>query len=93
LNQARIGRPIDDIRSGNGVHYRIYEKGVVAVNPDREAQTVEIPLNTKNALFVDVFTGKTLKAENGCLKIAIPPNSGRVYRSGCVAQGQHTPPD
>ena len=93
LNQVRIGRPIDDIRSGNGVHYRIYEKGVVAVNPDREAQTVEIPLNTKDAAFVDVFTGKTLNAEDGRLKIAVPPNAGRLYRSGSAAQGQHTPPD
>jgi hypothetical protein len=79
LNLVRIGKPIDDMRSANGVHYRNYEKGVVAVNPDCKVQTVEILLNMKNAAFVDVFTGKTLNAENGCLKIAVPPNAGRVY--------------
>ena len=60
------------------------------MNPDREAQTVEIPLNTKDAAFVDVFTGKTLNAEDGRLKIAVPPNAGRVYRSGYAAQGKHS---
>ncbi|HUL21202.1 MAG TPA: putative glycoside hydrolase [Thermodesulfobacteriota bacterium] len=93
LNQTRIGRPIDDIRSINGIHYRIYEKGIVAVNPDREARTVEISLNTKDAAFIDVFTGKTLKVGNDCLKIAVPPDAGRVYRSERTAPGQQTPAD
>ncbi len=54
----------------------LYEKGVVVVNPDSEARTVEIPLKTKGAAFVDIFTGKTLDAENGRLKIAVPANAG-----------------
>jgi len=82
LNEVRIGMPVGDIRLVGGVHYRSYEKGFVAVNPGREAETVEIPVNAKEPAFVDVFTGKTLNAKNGRLEIVVPANAGRVYRAG-----------
>jgi len=47
LYQIRLGKPLDDEREENGVFYRVFERGMVAVNPDREkpgAITVAAPI-------------------------------------------------
>ena len=49
LYQIRLGRPLGDERLENGVYYRVFERGFVALNPDRNkpAQiTVKPPIPT-----------------------------------------------
>lgn len=36
LYQIRLGRPLTEELESNGIHYRVFEAGLVAVNPDRE---------------------------------------------------------
>jgi hypothetical protein len=37
LYRLRLGKPLTDEREENGVHYRLFEGGLVAVNPERSA--------------------------------------------------------
>jgi hypothetical protein len=36
LYRIRLGKPLTDECEENGVHYRVFERGMVAVNPDKE---------------------------------------------------------
>ena len=58
LYRLRLGKALTDEREENGVHYRVFERGMVAVNPDKEkaaAITLAPPMPTKR-LF-DIFGG------------------------------------
>jgi len=49
LYQIRLGRPLADEQEENGVFYRVFERGLVAVNPDREQKaqiTIKPPIPT-----------------------------------------------
>ncbi|MFA6546755.1 MAG: putative glycoside hydrolase, partial [Limisphaerales bacterium] len=56
LYRLRLGKPLTDEREENGVHYRVFERGLVAVNPDKGTNasiTLSPPMPTRR-LF-DVF--------------------------------------
>ena len=36
LYRLRLGKPLTDEKEENGVHYRLFERGLVAVNPERD---------------------------------------------------------
>jgi hypothetical protein len=36
LYRLRLGKPLTDEREENGVHYRVFERGMVAVNPEKD---------------------------------------------------------
>ncbi len=49
LYQIRLGRPLADEQEENGVHYRVFERGFVAVNPQKDrrgAVTIKPPMPT-----------------------------------------------
>ena len=58
LYRLRLGKPLTDERDENGVHYRVFERGLVAVNPDKGTNasiTLAPPMPTRR-LF-DMFGG------------------------------------
>ncbi len=49
LYQVRLGQPLGDEQQENGVFYRVFERGFVAVNPDQEQSaqiTIQPPMPT-----------------------------------------------
>ncbi len=81
LNEVRIGLPTDFIQVEDGVHYRLYQKGFVAVNPTAQEKTVDIALDKEHSEFLDLYTGEVLRAKDGKLSVNIPADAGRVYLS------------
>lgn len=59
LYRLRLGRPLTDEREENGVHYRVFERGLVAVNPDKQQAasfTLSSPVPSRR--LVDLFGGE-----------------------------------
>jgi len=77
FDKVRINIPMDDIQVIGGIQYRLYKKGLVAVNPGSDDKSVEIPVT--NAEFLDLFSDDILKVKDGKLSVNIPADSGRVY--------------
>jgi hypothetical protein len=49
LYRIRLGKPLTDEREENGVHYRVFERGMVAVNPEKDTAapiTIAPPIPT-----------------------------------------------
>lgn len=61
LYQIRLGRPLTDERQENGVYYRVFERGFVAVNPNKDAPahiTIGPPIPTTKLLDLAGCTAK-----------------------------------
>jgi len=80
LNGIRMGMPVGYIKIEGGVHYRLYQKGFVAVNPGKE-EKLSIDVGEKHLEFLDLYSDRALRVENGKLSIHIPADSGRIYLS------------
>ncbi len=80
LDGIRIGMPVGYIQVEGDVHYRLYQKGIVAVNPGEEKK-LEIDVGEKHSEFLDLYSDKALRVESGKLSIYIPADSGRIYLS------------
>ena len=81
LDRVRIGMPVSYIQFEDGVHYRIYQKGFVAVNPDKEEKNVDIPMGEEYSEFLDLYSDEVLRTKDGKLSIHIPVDVGRIYLS------------
>ena len=82
LFRLHLGGPLTDELSENGVFYRIFEAGLVAVNPTVSAQQITVGNPIPTPLLFDVFirSPRTIRntTETGG-KLEIPAESGRVY--------------
>jgi hypothetical protein len=79
LYRLRLGKPLTDQQEENGVHYRVFERGLVAVNPGKEKAasiTIAAPIPTKR--FFDVFQRKPIDLTTSG-KLEIPKYAGRVF--------------
>ncbi|HQK94320.1 MAG TPA: putative glycoside hydrolase [Armatimonadota bacterium] len=64
LYQIRLGKPLTDEREENGVFYRVFERGLVALNPDKQApHTITIADPVPTTKFADLAAGQ-LRAWN-----------------------------
>ena len=77
FDKVRIGTPAGYIQMAEGFHYRLYQRGVVAVNPESDDKRVEIPCANSDCL--DLFSGEMLEVKDGKLCLKISAGSGRVY--------------
>jgi F5/8 type C domain len=79
LVDLRLGPPARDAEYGGtrlgASYYREYERGMVVVNPTKEAQHVTVPLG-KSRRYRDVFAGVGANGAEAALEL--PPESGRV---------------
>jgi hypothetical protein len=76
LFALRLGEPTTGelTDASTGVYFRVFERGLVAVNPDminNKVLAAAPPIPTSN--FVDVFTGESTNF------LAVPKYSGRVF--------------
>ena len=84
LYRLRLGKPLTDEKEENGVHYRVFERGLVTVNPDKAKAasiTLAPPIPAKR-LF-DVCGSGTNQGQvidlTATGKLEIPKYSGRVH--------------
>jgi hypothetical protein len=91
LFSLRLGKPFtaELTDPASGVNYRVFERGLVAVNPDTindKSLTPQPPI--VGSIFVDVFAGASSSV------LAVPKNSGRVFLFGAgvdFGMGRVTP--
>jgi hypothetical protein len=91
LFSLRLGEPLTEEQtdSASGIDYRVFSRGLVAVNPDTandKVLTVQPPIMGNT--FVDVFSNDTTSV------LAVPKYSGRVFLFGAsvdFGQGILTP--
>ncbi len=84
LYQIRLGPPLGAEQENGGVHYRLFERGFVVLNPDKEKPaTVTLPPELPSTQVYDLFHDRapaerlvTLAADR---TLTVPRYSGRVY--------------
>jgi hypothetical protein len=88
LFRVGLGKPTGPIGRADGVSYRPYERGLVAVNPtkkrysDRPSSspvTARLPLPALCPEPSDLYTGTLVPCVNGRLEATVPEESGRVF--------------
>ncbi|MBI2843204.1 MAG: hypothetical protein HYX78_07365 [Armatimonadetes bacterium] len=85
LYHIETGQPVTEEKvTSEGLHYRVFKKGVVAVNPTDKEAAVEIKREWPTSLLRDVYSNTALNiqwltAKTGVVKLSVPPQSGRVY--------------
>ena len=75
----KLGKPLEeDYEFREGLYYRVFEKGAVAVNPDlMERKTgLGVPADRR---VTDLFSGKEVSCRSKTLDVTVPPEGGRVY--------------
>ena len=75
LYRLRLGKSSSGEILENGVYYRIFEAGLVAVNPTDTTRTIAVG-QSPSELWLNIFD-RTLTSPG---QLAIPAYSGRVYR-------------
>ena len=75
----RLGQPLDEDKEAGGIHYRLYENGLVAVNPSDSLKTLEISYPKSVEAIYNLYEERSLPLEGGTLRIELPAQSGRVY--------------
>jgi len=85
LYRIETGLPAtEEIVTSDGVHYRIFRNGMVAVNPTDSAATLEVSHGWPTSQLDDLYEHETLKVnwldgKTGAVRVHIPAQSGRVF--------------
>ncbi len=90
LYQIRLGPPLGPEQEQNGVFFRLFERGLVAVNPDKaKPATLILPPSVPASRLYDLFAGgpttRPAAGQPGLIdiprdrRLTIPTYAGRVY--------------
>jgi len=74
---VRLGRPLGDAKPAGDALYRVFEKGIVVLNPTRAAASASIPV-PRDGMLADVAYDREVTASDGKLALEMAPESGRV---------------
>lgn len=74
-----LGPPIAPETVAEGVHFRRFLNGLVAVNPTDQERTFSISENLPTSLVWDVYDERSVGVGESGLRLALPAQSGRVY--------------
>lgn len=77
IYSIRLGKSPSGVQESGGVLYRVFENGVVALNPTPSAASVNIPVPPDSS-FTDVSRDRKLTASAGVIRLEMSPESGRV---------------
>jgi hypothetical protein len=79
LFAVRLGEPTGKMQQQGPIYYRMFDRGIVAVNPGADPASLVLPV--KGCDYVtDQFNGIRLKLSESTLRVELPAASGRVYR-------------
>ena len=81
LYRANLKKPLTPIKEKDGITYRIFANGIVAVNPGNSSINVQLPVPDSFTEMCDLYSGIILPVSDGKIAILIPPESGRLYIS------------
>jgi nicotinamidase-related amidase len=79
LWRARLGAALTGLEQQENITYRLFEKGLVVVNPHSTPSTVDLPVPSGFTELSDLYTAIGQPAHDGRLSVVIPPESGRFY--------------
>ncbi len=81
LRSLNLGKALTPMLDNKTVNYRVFEKGIAAVNdtPHSHTLTIELPRSPKENTFYDLYEKKRIDAENGRIKLTIPALAGGVF--------------
>ncbi len=85
LYQIRLGPPLGAEQQQGGVYYRLFDRGFVVLNPDKQKLgTFELPEAVKFSYLNDLFPRAgdpkaMIDLKTAGRKVTIPPFAGRVY--------------
>lgn len=74
---VRLGKPLGEVKPAGDALYRVFENGVVVLNPTRTAISISIPTPRAGRL-TDVAYDRELVIRGGKLDFEMAPESGRV---------------
>ena len=73
--QLKLGNPLDVHHKIDNIYYRLYEKGLVAINPDKESHLIKIKVPWSRLYNID---GQEYIVKEGYLKIELAASEGIV---------------
>jgi hypothetical protein len=74
----KMGRPLEDEYGfQDGIYYRVFERGAVAVNPDVIERKTGLTIPSDKA--TNLFSGEQISCRNKVLDATVPPEGGRIY--------------
>jgi len=79
LYRTDTGMPTGPPASDGAVYYRPYERALVAGNSAAEPRRVELPWHLDDPRVADLYSGRSLMARDGKLRVELPADSGRIY--------------
>jgi len=79
LFALRLGKPMGRMHRQGPIYYRVFEKGIAAVNPASDPADLVVPVKGCDTA-IDQFSGNVLKLTDSVLRVKIPAASGRVYK-------------
>jgi hypothetical protein len=79
LYEIRLGKPQRPPQESGEVYFRVFERGLVAVNPSEQPQTLTIAGGIPTAGLYDLFEEKAVSLDRATPAVAIPAKSGRVF--------------
>jgi hypothetical protein len=81
LYRANLKNPLTEIKEKDGVTYRVFAGGIVAVNPGDSYLEMQLPAPDGFTEVCDLYCGRIIPVIAGQITIRIPPESGRLYIS------------
>jgi hypothetical protein len=79
LYATTLGRPEGAETVVDGLHFRKFANGIVAVNPTDEPKTLALEGGLSTSGLRDLYEGRSLAVADGRVLLAVPPQSGRVW--------------
>lgn len=90
-----VGQPTCKETVQNEIHYRMYDNGIIAVNPTDQERSIDIDRDLiPTYSLLDHYNGEYIDINGSRVKLSMPPQSGRVwlYKSSPDAIQKHQPP-
>ena len=79
LYRARLIVPRGKLQEKDGLWYRAYDRGLVALNPDRKSESEAwLPLPASMRTPVELYGGRQLQVKNGRFHMRVDRQAGRV---------------
>jgi len=79
LYRVNLKKPLTAIKEKDGVTYRVFASGTVAVNPGDSYLDTQLPAPVGVTEVCDLYSGIVLPVSSGEITVRIPPESGRLY--------------
>lgn len=79
LYAITLGKPVTDEIVQNGLHYRRFEYGMVAVNPTSQGQILRVEGDLPTSFLHDLYEEKDIPVGAKEIRLTVPAQSGRAW--------------